>query len=130
MQTAFKRQPARQLGKPVVIDLKPSKIKAKRRTSPALAEIQHYERHLTRAAQRLTGALERGLAEYRTRSRKSARKKKDGALRDLLQNSGRGLRVSLKEASALPLDVARTLDSRQNRRRIKRQVRLLSRALR
>ena len=116
---------------PLVIDLRSKpKSKRKRRYSRGLAEIQETERHLVRASHRLANAITEGLGEYRKRRLKSARQKKDGAMRDFIPNSSRALSKALKTASKLPDDLARALDTPQNRKRIRRQLKQLDRSLR
>ena len=119
--------------RPLVIDLRGKKKagrKKRRRYSPGLEEVQEFEVHVTRASHHIARATEKGLAEYRARSQKSAQKKRDGAMRDFLPNSGQAMTVALQEASKLPLDLARVVNTPQNRKRIKRQVKYLSRSLR
>ena len=115
--------------KPIVLTLKKKK-RRKRRYSKGLEEIQEMERHLTRSTQRMVRATEKGISSYRKLSLKSAKKKKDGAIRDFIPNSGIAMSHSLREASSLPYDIAQAIDTPQNRKRLRRQLRGISRSLR
>lgn len=115
---------------PIVLDLKKKKKKkSKRRYSKGLEEVQEVERHLTRSMHRLARATEQGMADYRKRRAKSAEEKKDGAIKDFIPNSGAALSRTLKEISPLPDDLAKAMDTKRNRRRLRRQLRALSRTL-
>jgi hypothetical protein len=116
--------------KPIVLNLKKEKKKkSKRRYSKGLEEVQEMERHLTRSMHRVARATEKGIASYRKRSQKSAEEKKDGAIKDFIPNSGRAISLTLKEISPLPDDLAKVMDTERNRRRLRRQLRALSRTL-
>lgn len=116
--------------KPIVLELKKKKKKNKKRYTKGLEEVQRMEGHLTRSAQRMARATEKGITSYRKLSIKSAKKKKDGAIRDFIPNSGIAMSHSLREASQLPYDIAQAMDTPQNRKRLKRQLRGISRSLR
>lgn len=115
---------------PIVLNLKKGKKKSKRRYSKGLEEFQEMERHLTRSTHRMARATEKGIRYYRQRSRKSAQKKRDGVIRDFIPNSGLAMSEMMREASPIPFDLARAMDTKQNRRRLRRQLRSMSRALR
>lgn len=114
---------------PIVLQLK-GKKKSKRRYSKGLGEFQEMERHLTRSTHRMARATEKGIRYYRKRSRESARKKRDGVIRDFIPNSGLAMSHVMREASPIPFDLARAMNTKQNRKRLKRQLRSMSRALR
>ncbi|MFC1936347.1 hypothetical protein ACFLYP_01625 [Chloroflexota bacterium] len=117
--------------RPIVLTLKKKKKKkGKRRYSKGLEEMQRMERHLTRSTHRMASAAEKGISSYRKSSIKSARKKRDGAIRDFIPNSGTAVSRALEEASPIPYDIARAMDTPQNRKRLRRQLRAISRALR
>lgn len=90
----------------------PQGRKKKRKVSRELEDLQRWERRASKAAHRLARAVERGMATYRRRRDRSASRKRDGALRDLPVNVAEGMAASLREASRLPVDLARGLDSR------------------
>jgi hypothetical protein len=120
-------QPQERL-RPIVLSIKKKK-KRKRRYSKGLKEIQRMERHLTRSADRMARATEKGIKTYRKLSTKSARQKKDGAILDFIPNSGIALSRSLRIASTIPYDISQAMDTPQNRKRLKRQLRTISRSL-
>ncbi len=114
---------------PIVLELKKKKDR-KRRYSKELEEIQQVERGFARATHRVARASEKGISSYRKLSVKSAKKKKDGAIRDFIPNSGIAMSRTLREASSLPKDIAQLANTKQNRKRLKNQLRSLSRTLR
>ena len=114
---------------PIVLSLKKKKRK-KRRYSKGLEEIQRMEPHLTRSTHRMAKAVEKGISSYRKQNIKSARKKKDGAIKDLFPNSAKAMSQAFKEVTPVPYDIARVMNTKPSRRRLKRQLRTLSRSLR
>ncbi|MCO4768964.1 MAG: hypothetical protein KDA24_02975 [Deltaproteobacteria bacterium] len=66
----------------------------------------------------LGDALMEGFGEWRDRSRRSARKKKDGALRDALLNASYASEVFTREAAEVPGVTYRALRSVIGRRRL------------
>jgi hypothetical protein len=121
-------QPSSQI-EPIVLSLKKKKRK-KRRYSKGLEEIQRMEPHLTRSTHRMAKAVEKGISSYRKQNMKSARKKKDGTVKDLLPNSAKAMSQAFKEVTPVPYDIARAMNTKPSRRRLKRQLRTLSRSLR
>lgn len=126
LQSSAQHKP---LHEPVVINLKQKK-KRKRRYSKELEEIQQMERHLTRSTHRMAQAIEQGLAAYRKRSDRSARKKKDGAILNFIPDSAWAMSRALEEASPIPYDIARAMSTKRSRQRLRRQLRMATRTLR
>lgn len=114
---------------PIVLTLKKKK-RPRKRYSKGLEEIQRMERHLTRASYRAARATEKGISYYRKLNLKSARKKRDGVLRDFVPNTGLAMSRAMREASPIPFDIARAMNTKQNRKRLRRQLRSLSRTVR
>jgi len=114
---------------PIIINLKRKKKKRKR-YSKGLEEFQQMERHFTRASHRMARAIEKGIGDYRLSSIKSSKKRRDGVIRDFIPNSGIALTHALKEIGAVPNDVARALNTKPMRRRLRRQLRGIRRVLR
>ncbi len=114
---------------PIVLHLN-KKENRKRRYSKDLEEIQQVERQFARTTHRIVRAGEKGISSYRKLSAKSAKKKKDGAIRDFIPNTGTAMSRTLREVSSLPEDIAQIANTKQNRKRLKRQLRSLSRTLR
>ena len=92
---------------PVVTDksapviLKPKK---KKKYSRNRRTIQELEVGLTDSARRLSKAVKDGLDTYIDERDKSARKKRDGAIRDLLRNQSKAMRKGLTVAAEAPAD--------------------------
>ena len=99
--------------------------KRKRKYSRNLGAVQEAERAASKAAERVAGAVEKGLSTYRKKRDRSAGKKRDGALRDFAGNASRGMAKTLREASRAPADLAKALDSRPLRKLMRRGVRLM-----
>lgn len=127
--TVQSTMPKTERTKPILLSLKKKK-KARRRYSKGLEEIQRMERHLTRSTHRMARATEKGISYYQKLNRRSARKKRDGVIRDFVPNSGLAMSRAMREASPIPYDIARAMNTKQNRRRLRRQLRSLSRTLR
>ncbi|HEY0320661.1 MAG TPA: hypothetical protein VGC66_06910 [Pyrinomonadaceae bacterium] len=113
---------------PVVYDFRSNRKKNKRRKkySRGLKTVQRSEDGLTLAGRRLGSAVEDGFRSYRKRRNRSARRKKDGSLRDILPNSTGGFGRFLREASDAPYDVARKVNSRRFGKQIRDTVRFFT----
>ena len=92
------------------------KKKRRRKVSRELRDVEQMERYLGRAAQRTARAMAEGLDTYRRRRRRSARKKRDGALRDMPENAAAGMAETLRVMSRVPVDLARAADTPTVRR--------------
>jgi len=106
------------------------KRKRKRKYSRGLRDPQELGRTISKASTRVARAVAKGMAEYRKRSEKSARKKRDGAIRDFAVNLADGLGKTIRGLSMVPSDLARGLNTKRGRRRARRQLRFTSRVLR
>lgn len=104
---------------------KKRKRKKKRKTTRGLRDLQKMERDLSRATHRTAKAVERGLAEYRRRRDRSASKKRDGALWDMPRNTAEGMATTMREASRVPVDLVRAVDTRTTRRVVRLGTRIL-----
>jgi hypothetical protein len=102
--------------------LSPTTRRKKRKVSRDLGAVEEAERAASKAAHRVARAVEKGVAAYREERDRSARKKRDGALRDLAANAAHGVAETLREASKAPADLAGALDSRQVRKLMRRGV--------
>jgi hypothetical protein len=112
------------LSKPVVFN---AKKKKKRKYSRGLKGVQVAGRRAGKISSRLVRAVSKGMNAYRKASDKSARKKRDGAMRDFGLNTAKGLSRTLRSSSELPLDMAKVLDTGGSRRMVRRQIRAASR---
>ena len=113
------------LTKPIVINVK--KSKKKRKYSKGLKEIQVAGRRVTRTSSKMISAVSKGMDAFRKASDKSARRKRDGVIRDFGVNSAKGMGRSLRESSRVPLEFAKALDNRVSRRFVRLQLRAASR---
>ncbi|HTQ79823.1 MAG TPA: hypothetical protein VMM92_07490, partial [Thermoanaerobaculia bacterium] len=93
--------------KPVVYER--TETKRKKKYSRGLKDAQRFEVDASRAAERLAQAVADGLSEYRSNRDKSARKKRDGAVKDVVRNAGLGLSKALEVAAQAPADLTRSV---------------------
>lgn len=82
-----------------------------RKYSKRRKNLQELERHASKGLHRLVKSVEAGVREWREATDRSARKRKDGALRDALENSARAVSKQIRVASRVPQDAARALRS-------------------
>jgi hypothetical protein len=106
---------------PVVVKVSRSR-KGKRRYSRGLRDLQEAGRGLGKVSARLSKAVARGMRRYVRESDRSARKRRDGAIRDLDVNLADALGATLREVSRTPLDIARSLRPRSTRRALRRSL--------
>lgn len=104
---------------PIVIK---TKKKKKFKYSRGLKDFQRTSRRMSKVSSRMARAFSKGIDTFRKESDKSARKKRDGAIRDFGLNVARGMSKSLRITSDVPYDLARAFDQRSSRRRVKRQI--------
>jgi hypothetical protein len=76
------------------------------------------ERGVSKASQRMARAVELGLDNWQRQREKSARKKRDGAVRDALRNSASTAGTIVKEASWATSDLFRAFGRRRDPRRL------------
>jgi hypothetical protein len=88
---------------PIVYERKRSK--GKRKYSRNVKDPQKLEVDASRAAHRLARAVADGFSEYRSERNKSARRKRDGAIKDAVRNTGRGLSEAIDTAARAPRDL-------------------------
>ena len=111
------------IGRPIVVKSK----KKKYRYSRGLKDLQRTGRSMTKVSSRLSRAVSKGVDTYRKSADKSARKKRDGAIRDFGLNAAKGLSKSLRASSRTPYDLARAINGPGTRKRIRRQLKGTSR---
>ena len=77
--------------------------KKKKKYSRGFKELQVWDRNFAKSAQKLARAVDRGLTRYAKLQDKSARKRRDGALKTYSKDATRGLQKMIQEsAKALP----------------------------
>ena len=95
------------------------------RYTKELKRAQQAEEGLAKAAHRISNATRKGFATYLKLRKKSARKKKDGALVDAFLNVAKAQSEAMEEASPAVYDIAKAIDpmgstGKQRRKAIKR----------
>ncbi len=93
--------------RPIVYEKTRNKKRGKRKYSKNLKDPQKLEVDATRSANRVARAVADGISEYRGERNKSARRKRDGAIKDVVRNIGRGLSEALDTGSRAPSDLTR-----------------------
>ena len=111
----------------VVYDYTKKKKKRNRKKySKGLKTIQRTEDGLTLAGRRLGDALESGFKSYRRRRNKSARRRKDGPIRDVVRNTAGGVSQFFNVGSDIPYDVARKVNNRKFGKQVRDTVRFFT----
>lgn len=108
---------------PGVIVYRKKKKKRRRRYTRGLRDFQQLGRGVVRASDRIADAVAAGLTDFRKRSNRSARRRRDGALRDALPNLSRAMGETLRRSADAPYDVTRRIYTNW----VARQVRAVSR---
>lgn len=80
------------------------KKKKKKRYSRGLRTVQELEVASTKTVKRLTKALNKGLGAWDSARDKSAKKKRNGAVKDSLKNSSKGMRKLFVQSAHAPSD--------------------------
>jgi hypothetical protein len=115
------------LTKPIFLK---TKKKKKYRYSRGLKDIQITGRRMSKSSSRVARAMLKGMSSYRKASKKSARKKRDGAIRDFPLNAAKGFSKTLRSSSRFPFDMARAMNTQGSRRLMRIQIRSVSRMAR
>lgn len=100
--------------------------KKKRRYSNGLGTVQHVERGVARSLETLSEGVAKVFSEYSKRSNKSARRKRDGALRDGIENWTKALSKGLRVAGDAPYDFVKGLNRGPGSKQVRDTVRLLT----
>ena len=100
--------------------------KKKRRYSFPLDTIQHLERGVTRSIETVTKGVARTFSEYSERIDRSARKKRDGALRDGIENWTKALSKGMRIAGDAPYDFVKQVNRGPGSKQVRDTVRLLT----
>ena len=98
--------PVLSTARPIVVERKRRKKRYSRRTR----DFQRFERDATRSTRRVADAVASAWQTYDEESERSARRKRDGAVRDVWQNSALAVGDFLTESSRAPYDLVRNLD--------------------
>jgi hypothetical protein len=122
--------------RPIVLEYHPHKKRQTRKEengekySEGLEDVQRAEADIMRVARRASKAATIGLDTYERERSRSAGEKKDGAIEDFPHNSAKALSEGLKEASEIPLDVAESVSTKDYRKRLRDNLRMISKTLR
>jgi hypothetical protein len=93
------------------------KPRRKRKYSKGLPRgVQKFERNASRALHRVTRSLETGVCVWRKQTDRSARRRRDGAIRDALDNFAKATGKGLRVISRAPEDMVRAFRSLRIRR--------------
>ena len=98
----------------------------KRKYSSGMRSVQEFERGSTRAAREIGKAVSKGLSLYTKRSNKSSRKRRDGAVRDMIENVGKSLGKGLRAGSDAPNQFAKAVNSRRFSKQVRDALRMVA----
>jgi hypothetical protein len=105
---------ARRLERPIVVRLrKGRKKRGRKRYSRGFKDLQRWTYGGSRALYRLGNSLAAGFDSFSKRSSRSARRRRDGLLRDSLKNGARGFDRAAREAGRAPYEIARRISTRR-----------------
>lgn len=107
---------------PIKVQETKSKKKKRRHTS-GLVTIQHVERGITRSLERVSEGVARMFREYGERREDSSRKKRDGALRDALENWTKAMSKGMRTASKAPFDLVKGVSRGRGSKRVRKTIR-------
>jgi hypothetical protein len=110
------------LGTPVVIKLGKRK-KRKKGSSKAAKRLEYYEKRLAKSARRVSRGIKNGVDTYIDNRNRSERRRRDGALLDLCENSAKGVAKAISESSPVLTDFAKALNTKKMRKQIKQFLR-------
>jgi hypothetical protein len=110
------------VGAPVVVVYKSKKSK-KRGSSRASRRLEDIEKRVSKSARRVSKAVNKGVGTYLDKRDKSARKRRDGALVDSYQNAAVGVSEALAKSTPVLTDIAKAVNTRRLRKRIRRSLR-------
>jgi len=111
--------PEQLIGSPVYYRRTKKKGKKRRRYSKGTKPWQKLLLGGSRAAYRTANSFSRGFDTFAKRSNRSARRRRDGLVRDSLRNAARGFSDASREVGKAPWAVARQVGTKQVRRGFK-----------
>jgi hypothetical protein len=91
----------------------------------SLKDVQVFSENIGDAAVDAADAVSKGVRRFRSALDSAARRRKDGALVELLPSMGKGLSETLKAGSEVPTQIGEALDTKLTRRLIKQALRIL-----
>ena len=99
------------------------KRKKKRGSSRSSRRLTDLENRATKSLRRVSKAVDRGVQTYRSKRKKSQRRRRDGALVDSYENAAVGIAESVANSSPVLTDLAKAINTRRRRKSIRRLVR-------
>jgi hypothetical protein len=99
------------LTSPIIIQRESSKKRKRKRYSSNTKDIQRLAFGLSRAVFRSTNSVAKGFKTFVKKSNKSARKRRDGLVREALRNASEGVSDGFAELGKAPGEVARRVRS-------------------
>jgi hypothetical protein len=97
-----------------------SKKRDKKKYTKGTKQFQRLTLGLTKGGYRASNSLTKGLNTFFKRSNKSARKRRDGLVRDSLRNASRGVGDGFTSLGKAPFEVARRVSTRRVWKNLKR----------
>src|SRR5262245_7644154 len=98
------------------------KKKKKKKESYGLRDAQDFQRAFNKASRRVARGVADGFATYDKRTRKSSKKKRDGAIRDAIENAARGVGKAGRVASWAPVDLIKGANTKTVRRAVRNAI--------
>jgi hypothetical protein len=95
----------------------------KRGSSRASRRLEDIEGRSSKSLHRVTKAVNRGVETYLEKRDASARKRRDGALVDFVENAATGVSESLAQSAPVLIDLAEMFSTRRRKKQIRKLVR-------
>lgn len=99
--------------------------KKKRKYSRGTRSIQEFERGVSRASRDIGKAVAKGLAVYVDRREASSRKKRDGAMLDMVNNVGKAVGKGIKRGADAPYEFAKAINTKRFSKQVRSAVRIM-----
>lgn len=106
----------------VLFKVKGKKGRKKKKYTRGLKDFQRVAHGITDSSERLSRALSRGVIRYRKVQNKSARRKRDGGIKDYFDNVSKATGTSLRIASRAPYDFVRRVNTKPYTRLVRSTV--------
>jgi hypothetical protein len=94
----------------------------KKKYTRGLKDIQRVAHGITDSSETLSRALTRGVVRYRKVQNKSARRKRDGGIKDFFDNWSKATGTSIRIASGAPYDFVRRVNTKPYTRLVRSTV--------
>jgi type IV secretory pathway TrbL component len=111
---------------PLVHDVHTHEVKKVRKYSRGTRSAQELGRGMNRAAADLASAVATALETYRDRSNNSSYKKRDGMLRDAVENWAKAASEGMKKASDAPYDLVKSVSRGKGGKQIRSSMKMFT----